>query len=220
MGKKDTNSVNDDFEKLKNEIMREKIHDVFRKHPKDYISKLEEIGFTFFDDDDGSEEIEEKNAKPENQRQRDLVDYFENRKKLSGKIFESYCEEKDAENPNFPLIRRYFRQANKNLKALIIYGLDNYPGRLDLLDDLIFYHEFQNILSILITYYTKACIGQQNLETFTELAQDFYFATKPDGYEAYYALQEYFGAETEKRIIIDSLIEDAEDEEDSYPFLA
>ena len=151
MKKKDKEKIVDDYEKLKNEIVREKVADIFRKHPKDYISKLEEIGFTYVDDDDGSEEIEEKNAKPENQRQSDLVDYFEGRKKLSEQIFESYCGEKDSENPNYPLIRKYFRQANKNLKALILYGLDNYPGRIDLLDDLVFYHEFQNILSVLIS---------------------------------------------------------------------
>jgi hypothetical protein len=67
-----------------------------------------------------------RNAKPENQRQRDLVAYFENKKKLSNEIFESYSEEKAAENPNYPLIRKYFKEANKYLKSLLLYGLDNY----------------------------------------------------------------------------------------------
>lgn len=44
------------------------------------------------------------------------------------------------------------------------------------------------------------------METFTELAQDFYYATSPDGYDAYYALRELFEPNTEKRKIIDSLI--------------
>ena len=214
MGKKDKDSVLDDYEKLKNEIIRDKMKDIFRNHSKDYITKMEELGFEYFEDeDDDSEEIEERNAKPENQRQRDLAAYFDNKKKLSKKIFESYSEEKAAENPNYPLIRKYYREANKNLKSLLLYGLDNYPGRIDLLSDLSFFHEFENILSILITYYTQACVDQGNLDTFSELAKDFYYSTNPDGYEALYALQELFGPETDKRKIVDFLIAEEEEAE-------
>ena len=213
MGKKDKDSVLDDYEKLKTEITRDKVNEIFRSHPKDYIAKMEELGFEYFEDDDDCEEIEESNAQPENQRQRFLVAYFEGRKKLSKKIFESYSEEKATENPNYPLIRKYYKEANKNLKSLLLYGLDNYPGRIDLLSDLAFFHEFKNILNILITYYTQACIDQGNLETFSELAKDFYYSTNPDGYEAYYALRELFEPETDKRKIIDFLtVEDEEAE--------
>ena len=211
MGKKEKDSVLDDCEKLKNEIIRDKVNDIFRKHPKDYIAKMEELGFEYFEDDDDYEEIEERNAQPENQRQRDLVAYFVGKKKLSKKIFECYSEEKAAENPNYPLIRKYYKKANKNLKSLLLYGLDNYPNRIDLLSDLSFFHEFENILSILITYYTQACVDQGNLVTFSELAKDFYYSTNPDGYEAYYALRELFEPDTDKRKIIDFLI--AEEEE-------
>ena len=210
MGKKDKESGLDDYEKLKNEIIRDKVSEIFRNHSKGHIAKMEEIGFEYFEDDDDHEEIEERNAKPENQRQRDLVAYFENKKKLSKKIFESYSEEKAAENPNYPLIRKYFKKANKNLKSLLLYGLDNYPGRIDLLSDLSFFHEFENILSILISYYTQACVDQGNLDTFTELAKDFYYSTNPDGYEAYYALRELFEPETDKRKIIDFLMAEEE----------
>ena len=211
MGKKDKDSVLDDSEKLINEIIRDKVNEIFRNHPKNYIAKMEELGFDYFEDVDDNEEIEEKNAKPENLRQRDLVAFFEGKKKLSKKILESYFEEKAAKNPNYPLIRRYYKEANKNLKSLLLYGLDNYPSRNDLLSDLSFFHEFENILSILITYYTQACIDQANLDTFSELAKDFYYSTNPDGYEAYYALRELFEPETDKRKIIDFLI--SEDEE-------
>ncbi|MBT9439018.1 MAG: hypothetical protein GAS50_07475, partial [Desulfobacterales bacterium] len=212
MGKKDKDSVLDDYAKLKNEIIRDRVNEIFRNHPKDHIAKMEELGFEYFEDDyDDEEEIEERNARPENQRQRDLVAYFENKKKLSKKIFESYSEEKAAENPNYPLIRKYYKKANKNLKILLLYGLDNYPGRIDLLSDLSFFHEFENILSILITYYTQACVDQANLDTFSELAKDFYYSTNLDGYEAYYALRELFEPDTDKRKIIDFLI--AEEEE-------
>jgi hypothetical protein len=215
MGKKDKDSVLDDYAKLKNEIIRDKVNEIFRSHPKDHIAKMEELGFEYFedDDDDDYEEIEERNARPENQRQRDLVAYFENKKKLSKKIFESYSEEKAAESPNYPLIRKYYKEANKNLKSLLLYGLDNYPGRIDLLSDLSFFHEFENILSILITYYTRACVDQTNLDTFSELAKDFYYSTNFDGYEAYYALRELFEPDTDKRKIINFLIAEKEEAE-------
>lgn len=214
MGKKDKDSLLDDYAKLKNEIIRDRVNEIFRNHPKDHIAKMEELGFEYFEDDyDDEEEIEERNARPENQRQRDLVAYFENKKKLSKKIFESYSEEKAAENPNYPLIREYYKKANKNLKILLLYGLDNYPGRIDLLSDLSFLHEFENILSILITYYTQACVDQANLDTFSELAKDFYYSTNLDGYEAYYVLRELFEPDTDKRKIIDFLIAEEEEAE-------
>ena len=217
MGKKDKVSILEDYEKLKNEIIRDKVNEIFRNHPKDYIAKMEELGFQYFEDDDDYEEIEERNAKPENQRQEDLVAFFENKKKLSKNIFQSFSEEKASENPNFPLMRKYFKEANQNLKALILYGLDHYPGRIDLLSDLTFFHEFENILSTLIEYYTRACVGQQNLETFSELAKDFYYATSPDGYEALYALRELFEPDTDKRKIIEFLISEEEERESSEP---
>jgi hypothetical protein len=213
MDKKDKDSVLNDYEKLKNELIRDKVSEIFRNHPKNYIAKMEEIGFEYFEDDSDFEEIEERNAQPENQRQKDLVAYFEGRKKLSKKIFENYSEEKATKNPNYPLIRKYYKKANKNLKSLLLYGLDNYPGRIDLLSDLAFFHEFENILNILITYYTTACIDQENLETFSELANDFYYSTNPDGYEAYHALRELFEPETDKRNIIDFLIAENEETE-------
>ena len=210
MAKKDKDSVLDGYKKLKNEIIYDKISEIFRNHPDNYIAKMEEIGFEYFEDDVDYEEIEEKNAKPENQRQRDLVAYFENKKKLSKKIFESYSDEKASDNTNYPLIRKYYKTANKNLKSLLIYGLEKYPGKIDLLSDLSFFHEFENILSILITYYTRACVNQEDLETFSEIAQDFYYSTSPDDYEAYYALRELFGPDTDKRKIIDFLIAEEE----------
>jgi len=217
MGKKDKDSVLDDFEKLKNEIIRDKVDDIFRNHPKDYVAKMEELGFEYFQEDDDSEEIEERNAKPENQRQRDLVAYFENKKKLSKEIFKLFSEEKASDNPNFPLIRKYFKKANQNLKALLLYGLDHYPGRIDLLSDLTFFHEFENILSTLISYYTSACVYQHNLETFSELAKDFYYYTSPDGYEALYDLQELFEPDTDKGKIIEFLISEEEEKKPSQP---
>ena len=96
--------------------------------------------------------------------------------------------------------------STEHLKALLLYGLEHHPGRIDLLSDLAFFHEFENFLRLLIAHYTRACMEQGNLDTFTELAKDFYYSTSPAGYEAYQALRELFGPETAKRKIIDSLI--------------
>jgi len=213
MAKKQRDSKFDDYQKLQNEIIREKVNEVFRDHPEDYIAKLEELGFKYYDDDIDYEEIEERDAKPENQRQRDLVAFFENGKEPSEEMFVCFSEEKGSEEINYPLIRKYFKRANQNLKALILYGLEKYPGRIDLLDDLAYFHEFENVLSLLIKYYTRECLHQANLETFSELAQDFYYSTNPDGFEAYYSLREMLEPESGQRKIIDALIAEMEEEE-------
>ena len=205
MGKKDKDETLDDYKKLKDEIIIDKVNDIFRSQSDNHLAALEEIGFEYHEEDD-EEEIEERNAKPKNKNQRKLVTFFEGQEDASEMIFVTFLTERHAKRPNLPLIRRYFKKANQKLKALLIYGLDHYPGRIDLLSDLTYFHEFENILTTIITYYTRACVNQGNLETFTELAQDFYYATNPDGYEALYALRELFEPHTEKRKIIDFLI--------------
>jgi len=210
MRKKDKDDILKDYQRLKNEIIRDKVNEIFRTQPDNYISGLEKIGFKYYDDDD-FEEIEEKNAKPENQDQRDLVEYFEGDQELSETILATFFEVKDAKEPNLPLIRKYFKKANQNLKSLLLYGLDHYPARIDLLSDLAYFHEFENILSTLINYFTRTCMNEMNLETFAELAQDFYYATISDGYEALYALRDLFGPNTNKRKIIDFLIQEEEE---------
>jgi hypothetical protein len=66
------------------------------------------------------------------------------------------------------------------------------------------------MLSTVIKYYTRACVEQANLQTFGELAREFYWATISDGYEALHALRDLFPPHTEKRAIIDFLIEEME----------
>jgi len=219
MNKKKKTKIIKKHDEIDDEIFIEEVDEIFRDHPDDYISRLEDLGFEYFDDDMIDEEMEENEACPENERQQDLVDFFEGRKRLSKKIFETFSEEKASEECNDPLIRKYFRKANQNLKALLIYGIDKYPGRIDLLSDLAFFHEFENSLKLLIKYFTSACIQQGNLETFTGLAKEFYYSTCPDGYDAYYGLQEVFEPGTEKRNIIDSIIIEKEkaERESSVP---
>ena len=212
MSKKKKDKILEEYLKLQNKIKMDKVDEVFRTQPDNYISALEELGFTYYDDDD-YEEVEEAEAQPENQNQNDLVAYFDGRKEFSDRMLKIYFEEQAVENPNLPLVRKYFKAANQNLKSLILYGLDHYPGRLDLLSDLGYFHEFENMLGTVITYYTRACVNQENLETFADIAQEFYYTTLPDGYEALYALRDLFEPGTDKREIIEILI--AEQEEGS-----
>jgi len=211
MEKKNKDNTLDDYKKLKNEIIIDRVNEIFRSQPDNCITALEELGFEYHEEDD-EEKIEEKRAKPENKNQRNIVAYFEGKQDLSETILKTFLAERDAEHPNFPLIRKYFKEANHKLKALILYGLDHYPSRIDLLSDLAYFHEFENILSLLITYYTRACVNEEDLETFTELVQDFYYTTNPDGYEALFALRELFELHTEKRKIIDFLISEEEND--------
>ena len=187
----------------------DQVNEIFRAQPGNYKDALEEMGFEYHEDDD-PEELEEKKARPRNRIQRELVEYFEGQRDFSEKIFLNYLQEKESPNPNYPLIRKCYKQANQNLRFLILYGLDHYPHRIDLLSDLAFFHEFERVLSLLITYYTRACLNQSNLKTFTSLAEDFFWATNPDGYEALLALRELFEPHTEKRTIIEFLISASE----------
>jgi hypothetical protein len=70
--------IDDDYEKIKREIVFEKTAKAIKEDPKNWIKQLEDLGFEYFDDGYGDEEeLEEKLAKPENPNQELLVDYFE-----------------------------------------------------------------------------------------------------------------------------------------------
>ena len=207
MKKKDTKDIINDLHKLKNEIVIDKVNEVFKNNPENYKEELAKIGFQWFDDDYPDEIEEEENAVPENKNQEFLVAYFNGEVELSTNVIEVFLAEKNSAQPNFALIRRYFRQGNEHLKSLIYRGLEINPTDIGFLNDLSFFHEFYPMLGELIRYYTDACRLQQNLETFRELVQDFYYNTAPDGYEAYHALKEIYGSDTQKGMIIGQLIQ-------------
>jgi hypothetical protein len=212
MGKKEKNPL-EEYLKLKNEMVRDKVNQIFRTQPKNWKAAMEDIGFTYVEEED-EEEIEERKARPKNRAQRELVAYLEGEGDPSEKSLTTLVTERFKKRPNLPLIRKYFKSANQRLKALIIWGLDRYPASLQLLSDLTYFHEFENVLRPLIHYYTDACANQTNLKMFTQLAQDFYYATAPDDYNALYALRELFEPHTEKRKIIDFLIAEEEEQKE------
>jgi len=222
MGKHDKSKdrpENDDFD---GDYIQDEVSRIFKNHPSNPISKLEELGFTYFDDEPDEEEQEEAVAKPENDNQKYLVSFFNGNIPLSDKVLEIFLEERRQPAPNYPLIRKYFKAANKHLLSLILHGLHQYPVLDELLTDLAYFHEYQKILRTVIEHYTVACDEQGNLEVFSEFAMDFYYATISDGYDALYALRERYPVDSDKRKVIDFLneIEDAgvDEQEDDVEF--
>ena len=81
--------------------------------------------------------------------------------------------------------QKYFRQGNPRLKELIIYGLETYPARVDLLDDLLFFHEFSEVYPLVVKYYMRACLLQEDMETISNLVLDFFDATRSQDHREY-----------------------------------
>lgn len=206
-GKKD--KFSEEYANLRDEMIRDKARKAIAENQGNEREALEEIGFTWFDDDCPSEEDEEKAARPENNRQRQLVSYFDGKAGLSEAVITTFLSEHKAEEPNYPLIGRYFRAVNQPLKKLILAGLESDPTNLDLLTDLIFFHEFERNLPELITHLTKACRLEDDPQRFSAIAREFYYATQADGYHALAALQEIFDKDSDKRKIVDFLISEA-----------
>lgn len=180
-----------------------KVSEIIKSHPHDYVEKLEEIGFMWFDDNAWEEEEEEeRSAVPETPDQEALVRFFEQGGPPTEELLGALEREKYAEEPNYPLIRRYFKQINRNLKRLILYGLDRHPTDSGLLDDLSFFQEYDNVLSELINRYKTACLQEQDMKRFEGLIEDFHMNTIEFGFDAYYELAGMFEEDPEKRKIV------------------
>ena len=208
--------IDDDYEKLKREIVFEKVTKAIKEDPKNWIKQVEDLGFEYFDDGYGDEEeLEERLAKPENPNQELLVDYLEGKIELSDQMPGVFLTEKYSDSPNYPLFRKYFKCGNENLKRLIISGLKRSSADIGLLSDLAFFHEFKNILSELIGYYLIACDHEENLKKFEQLVLEFYYDTDPDGFDALYELSEKYGPDSDKGKIVRKLLRRQESEPDS-----
>ncbi len=205
MKKKEKNGI-DEILRIKDELATERINEIFRTKPEYIRMELATLGFGWLDDEYPDEVEEENNAAPENEDQKLLVAYFNGEIDLSDELVEVFLKEKQSDRPNYTLFRRYFRQGNVNLKALICHGLEMDPTNEGFLNDLSLIHEFHPMLGELIERYIEACRIQEDLDSFSELAQDFFYNTTLDGYEAYHALKEIYGSDTPKGKVIDSLV--------------
>jgi len=172
------------------------VADIFKNDPQDYRQRLEEVGFVWQDDETDllfeEEANEESQAVPETENQRNLVRFLERGGPVTRQVIEAYLQERYTQTPNLPLIRKYFKQANVNLKAILLAGLSTNPTDLDLLDDLSYFSEFDSMLGELIHFYKDACIRETDMERFSLLAQDFHMNTYDQGFDALYELHTIF----------------------------
>jgi len=189
MGKHDKQKDHPANDDPNDEITGKRVSNIFRDHPIDYISKLEDIGFVYHDEENNPDEKEELTARPQNANQEYLVSFFEGDIPLSSQTVTAFLEERRRPRPNYPLFRKYFKSGNKQLLSLLLHGLSLYPVLDELLCDLVFYHEFQPILQTVIDHYLIACEKQENSQVFGEFVLDFYYATVVDGYNALYDLK-------------------------------
>ncbi len=189
----------------------EDLQELSQTNPQDVIEDLERRGYVWMDDEeDPEEEIEERRATPLNLNQQKLIDYFEGRIEFSPDLLRAFKEEKESENPNYPLLRRYFKQANPNLKSLILFGLEQNTTDDFLLMDLSFFDECSPILTELIRAYLKGCEQEEDLERFEQLASDFYQNTAYSGYDAFAELKRRMSDQPGKKTVIDKLIREIE----------
>jgi hypothetical protein len=208
----------DNFEKIMRKLKFQQVSDAIRKNPKSWVGKLEDLGFSWFDDDEDMEEAEENAAKSENLNQELVVAYFDGHVELSDQVLDSYLAEKDSPEPNYPLIRKYYKKGNANLKKLLLLGLEKMPTDVGLLSDLGFFHEYSTILDELIHLYLKACEEEQDMDKFRELVSDFYCNTVDDGFDALYELAQKFSPDSNKGMIVQKIVDELNSESDGIQF--
>ncbi|MEI7668491.1 MAG: hypothetical protein WCJ33_00205 [Pseudomonadota bacterium] len=183
------------------------VSEAFKRSPYSTIEEIEKLGFVFeIDDSDEKMLAEEKVAIPINASQQILVAFFNGNNAPNETLLTLWQQETEGEGINFALFRRYFRGGNKQLKTLLLFGLDQNPTDVKLLEDLSFLHEFLPILKELISRYTLACDQENNEEKFTALAQDFENNTGASGYEALYALSSRYTENSFKSRCVNHLI--------------
>jgi len=211
MKKKNAKDILDEYQKLRDEMIIEQVNDIFRNNPVNYREELEKIGLQWFDDDDGEEKREEASAVAENENQDLLVRFFNGEIHLKDEVLETFLSERNKEEPNLPLFRKYFKKGNQHLKALLLFGLGKNPIDRDLLNDMSYFHEFHPMLGELIHLYMTACERENDVNAFRELAEDFFYNTVEDGYEALYALKEIYSAAADKGFVIEQLLIEQEE---------
>jgi hypothetical protein len=196
----------EEYEDIKNELLMEQVNDAIKKDPNNWRNNLEELGFTWIDDNDSQEEIEEEEkAVPTNDNQEYLVAYFEEKITFNDKMIEVFIDEVESEEPNYPLFRKYFNAGNNRLLHLLISGLSGLPTNQVLLSGLSYFHENRNILTSIISAYANACNKENNTGKFKELCINYISDTHSDGYEALVELESMFNNDHNKRIILEEI---------------
>lgn len=197
-----------EYQKIKTELLFEQVRKVIINNPHDWRNQLEMLGFEWYEENDDKDITEENKALPDNENQGFLVSYFEGNLPLDENLLSIFAQEKNSNQPNYPLFRRYFRKGNDRLKALIVFALSKYPTDESYLWDLVFFHEYKNILKEVIAAYIAACSKEQDLNNFEKLSRNFWYHTAADGYDALHSLQELFSENHAKMAIINNMIKE------------
>lgn len=201
-------------EKVERDVRIAQVDEIMKNHPVDYRERLEEIGFAWHDDEYDllyeEETKEETLAVPETGNQRRLVSFLDTGGPVTRTVLDAYLHERYADDANIPLVRKYFKQANSNLKAILLGALAIDPTNPDLLDDLSYFSEFDNMLGELIHFYTDACLKETDMERFALLAQDFHMNTYEHGYDALQELTSLFPT-GEKGVVVQHLSQTDDD---------
>ena len=203
-----SNEGDDDLEEHQEKI--EAITRLYRRKPHNMIEEVEKLGFEYcVDDGDDADEIaEEKTARPENENEKRLVSFLENRAEPDDKITALWCQETLKDDTSVTLWRRYFRAGSVQLKKLILFGLATHPCDQILLMQLAFLHEFVPMHRELLARYVRACDEETDLKKFAVLAQDFDEAADSFDYDALKALRERYAGNPSKISLITALLEE------------
>ena len=220
MKKAKRDDILEEYQRLKVELRFEQVDAVIKNHPQDWRDKLESLGFKWYDDDTNNEQeiLEENCATPKNSNQKILMSYLEGDTSFESNLLNLFEKEKNSDDVNFPLFRRYFRTGNERLKNLIISILAKHPTDEGYLWDLVFFHEHRKILKELIDAYHTACKKEENLLNFESLARNFWYHTAPDEYDALYALHCVFEHNRDKLEVIKKLIKERDSAEEDVEF--
>jgi len=115
---------------------------------------------------------EEKVAVPLSPNEKKLVKYFEGTQTPTEAMLELWIHEKWVSNEtNFPLLRRYMRQGNAQLEKLLLSGLKQNPGFVELVQDMMDMYEYkpENAdRSTLINALVAACDAEKDVVIFED----------------------------------------------------
>ncbi|WP_367364106.1 hypothetical protein [Candidatus Tisiphia endosymbiont of Nedyus quadrimaculatus] len=134
----------------------------------------------------------EVNAIPLNHRQEHLVSYFSSDSDPEYDIVRDFALETISKTPNFPLMIRYFKQANNQLKKLLVLGLKYHPTNLLFLTNLAEFHIYSPMQQELIDAYINACKIEDDPKHFKSIVANFIQEGVESKFNALAILKELF----------------------------
>lgn len=193
-------------------LLKEKYNntrEVLKNTPRNQqYSKLIELDFEYIEEGDDAEKYEEDNAQPMNTRQKVISEYFECKSRLSLKIIQNFIEEIEDDDPNYPLLRKYFKQGGNHILELLKKSLVEYPSRQSILNAFAFLSRYHNVFVELVAAYTTACRVEENILVFKELVEHFYINVTEHDYDVFAALKVLCKDDQNKLKVINKIAEE------------